>query len=146
MMLIDDTFKALHNYENKLLRTPIVNFYGVEGIRKTGYPSSPNSSRHRRRKLSAAKPETKQQGIILRDSGNTEPRSSSSRRWNDPGTVLFLLVALTYLIMSVLDFLKTGSPVMLTIVLFYAGAYLQLNLLPILPVMKEIIREWVSHK
>ncbi len=35
MTLIDDAFKALHNYENELLRTPIVNFYGVEGIGKT---------------------------------------------------------------------------------------------------------------
>jgi len=35
MMLIDDAFKALHNYKDNLLRTPIVNFYGVEGIGKT---------------------------------------------------------------------------------------------------------------
>ncbi len=35
MTLIDDAFKALHNYEEELLRTPIVNFYGVEGIGKT---------------------------------------------------------------------------------------------------------------
>lgn len=35
MTLIDDAFKALHNYKDNLLRTPIVNFYGVEGIGKT---------------------------------------------------------------------------------------------------------------
>ncbi len=35
MTLIDDAFKALQNYEEELLRTPIVNFYGVEGIGKT---------------------------------------------------------------------------------------------------------------
>jgi hypothetical protein len=36
MMLIDDAFKALQNYENdSLLRTPIIDFFGVEGIGKT---------------------------------------------------------------------------------------------------------------
>ncbi len=35
MTLINDAFKALQNYKENLLRTPIVNFYGVEGIGKT---------------------------------------------------------------------------------------------------------------
>ncbi len=36
MVLIDDAFKALQNYENdSLLRTPILDFFGVEGIGKT---------------------------------------------------------------------------------------------------------------
>src|SRR5262245_25133561 len=33
--LIDDAFKALHNYKEVLLRTPLIDFYGVEGIGKT---------------------------------------------------------------------------------------------------------------
>jgi len=36
MILINDAFKALQNYENdSLLRTPIIDFVGVEGIGKT---------------------------------------------------------------------------------------------------------------
>ncbi|GAC1663309.1 MAG: hypothetical protein PVS3B1_38980 [Ktedonobacteraceae bacterium] len=35
MTLIDDAFRALQNYKEELLLTPIVNFYGVEGIGKT---------------------------------------------------------------------------------------------------------------
>lgn len=35
MTLIDDAFEALRDYNESLLRTPIVNFYGVEGIGKT---------------------------------------------------------------------------------------------------------------
>ncbi len=34
-ILIDDAFRALHNYEDDLLRTPIIDFYGVKGIGKT---------------------------------------------------------------------------------------------------------------
>lgn len=33
--LIDDAFRVLHNYNKELLRTPLLDFYGVEGIGKT---------------------------------------------------------------------------------------------------------------
>src|SRR6516162_5226103 len=33
--LVEDSIRALGNYRNILLRTPIINFYGIDGIGKT---------------------------------------------------------------------------------------------------------------
>jgi hypothetical protein len=87
---------------------------------------------------------TQQQDTVESDSGDTKP--PSTRRWNDPGKLLFLLVAHSYLVMAGWNFLKTDSPVMPTIILFYAGAYLRLNLVPILPTLKDFIQEWIRQQ
>lgn len=111
-------------------------------LSQSAKPSMPKTFRHRRHKPSSARlvlqrsKETKQPDTTSLDPGNTEPKLLLLRRWNDPGTILFLIVVLTYLVMSVIEFIRTGSPVMLTVALYYAGAWLGLNLVPIL---KELI-------
>jgi hypothetical protein len=99
----------------------------------------PSPSQPRRRKNASS-----QEDIVTSDSGESKPLSQ--RRWKDPETLLFLLVAPAYLVMAGWNFLKTDSPLMPTIILFYAGAYLRLNLVPILPTLKEFIQEWMRQQ
>ncbi len=99
----------------------------------------PSSSQTRRRKSASS-----QEDIITSDSGESKP--PLQRRWNDPGTLLFLLVAQAYLVMAGWSFIKTDSPLMPTIILFYAGAFVHLNLVPILPTLKEFLQECIRQQ
>ena len=107
---------------------------------KLSPPALPLPSPSQTRRRNRASP---QEDKVKSDSGESKP--PLQRRWNDPGTFLFLLVAQAYLVMAGWNFLKTDSPLMPTIILFYAGAFVRLNLVPILPTLKEFIQECIRQ-